>query len=135
VSYLIVDEAEEELEMADDPFLDAGIHIPSDLPAYVNKSSKAMYATSGELIRRGSKGDTALNGVALDSNLLRRVGNSFKLRKTNSNASSKQGQVNKTFLEVPNEEATSSSNDVTEIQLDESVHVEVQQSDGGQTKL
>ena len=37
VSYLIVDEAEEELEMAEDPFLEAGIAIPTDLPSYVNK--------------------------------------------------------------------------------------------------
>ena len=41
VSYLIVDEAEEALEMAEDPFLEAGISIPTDLPSYVNKSSKA----------------------------------------------------------------------------------------------
>ena len=32
VSYLIVDEADEDLEMAGDPFLDAGIDIPADLP-------------------------------------------------------------------------------------------------------
>ena len=32
--YLIVDEAEEELEMADDPFLEAGITVPQDLPEY-----------------------------------------------------------------------------------------------------
>jgi hypothetical protein len=34
VCYLIVDEAEEELEMADDPFLEAGISVPQDLPPY-----------------------------------------------------------------------------------------------------
>ena len=33
-SYLIVDEAEEEMEMADDPFLEAGITVPQDLPEY-----------------------------------------------------------------------------------------------------
>ena len=32
VSYLIVDEADKELEMGKDPFLEAGIEIPSDLP-------------------------------------------------------------------------------------------------------
>ena len=32
--YLIVDEAEEELEMAADPFLEAGITVPQDLPEY-----------------------------------------------------------------------------------------------------
>ena len=33
-SYLIVDEAEEELEMCPDPFLEAGITVPQDLPEY-----------------------------------------------------------------------------------------------------
>lgn len=32
MSYLIVDEAEEDLEMSEDPFLEAGIDIPQDLP-------------------------------------------------------------------------------------------------------
>ena len=32
MSYLIVDEADEDLEMSPDPFLEAGIDIPSDLP-------------------------------------------------------------------------------------------------------
>ena len=32
VSYLIVGEADEDLEMAGDPFLEAGIDIPCDLP-------------------------------------------------------------------------------------------------------
>ena len=32
VSYLIVDEADMEIEMAEDPFLEAGIQIPKDLP-------------------------------------------------------------------------------------------------------
>jgi hypothetical protein len=41
VSYLIVDEAEEEMDMAEDPFMEAGIAIPKDLPGYVNKSFKA----------------------------------------------------------------------------------------------
>ena len=35
VSYLIVDEADEELEMAEDPFLEAGIDIPPELPYQV----------------------------------------------------------------------------------------------------
>ena len=48
VSYLIVDEAEEALEMAEDPFLEAGIDIPKDLPSYVNRSAKAL-APSEEL--------------------------------------------------------------------------------------
>ncbi len=37
-----MDEAEEVLEMAEDPFMEAGIAIPKDLPAYVNRSAKAM---------------------------------------------------------------------------------------------
>ena len=45
MSYLIVDEADEDLEMAGDPFLEAGIDIPSDLPYQgtpePNKSEKA----------------------------------------------------------------------------------------------
>ena len=47
VCYLIVDEAEEEMEMLEDPFLEAGITIPeaTDLPAYTNKSSKAPLLT------------------------------------------------------------------------------------------
>ncbi len=49
VSYLIVDEAEEELEMAEDPFMEAGIAIPKDLPAYVNKSSKAPLSSVDSL--------------------------------------------------------------------------------------
>ena len=32
VSYLIVDQAEEDCEVVQDPFLEAGITIPSDLP-------------------------------------------------------------------------------------------------------
>ena len=32
VSYLIVDEADGDLEMAEDPFLEAGISIPTELP-------------------------------------------------------------------------------------------------------
>lgn len=39
VSYLIVDEAEKHVEMSPDPFLEAGIHIPSELP-YKNESHK-----------------------------------------------------------------------------------------------
>ena len=34
VSYLIVDEAEDALQMAADPYLEAGIAIPDELPAY-----------------------------------------------------------------------------------------------------
>ena len=37
VSYLIVDQAEEDCEVVQDPFLEAGITIPSDLP-YQDKS-------------------------------------------------------------------------------------------------
>ena len=37
---MIVDEAEEELEMARDPFLEAGIDIPNELPPYKVKSTK-----------------------------------------------------------------------------------------------
>ena len=32
VSYLIVDQAEDDCEVVQDPFLEAGIAIPSDLP-------------------------------------------------------------------------------------------------------
>eukprot|EP00095_Tigriopus_kingsejongensis_P001211 maker-scaffold1592_size34625-snap-gene-0.6 protein:Tk01211 transcript:maker-scaffold1592_size34625-snap-gene-0.6-mRNA-1 annotation:"PREDICTED: bestrophin-1-like" len=39
VSYLIVDEAEEDLEIAEDPFTEAGISIPADLP-YKDKNAK-----------------------------------------------------------------------------------------------
>ena len=60
VSYLIVDEAEEELDMAEDPFLEAGIAIPKNLPAYVNKSSKANLSSgdSLDLVRADSTGPT-----------------------------------------------------------------------------
>ncbi len=56
VSYLIVDEAEEVLEMAEDPFLEAGIMIPKDLPAYKNKSHKAFAA--------GDRVDTVADAVS-----------------------------------------------------------------------
>ncbi len=49
VSYLIVDEAEEELDMAEDPFMEAGIAIPKNLPAYVNRSSKAPVKSGDSL--------------------------------------------------------------------------------------
>ena len=32
VSYLVVDEADMDIEMAEDPFIEAGIQIPRDLP-------------------------------------------------------------------------------------------------------
>lgn len=40
VSYLIVDEAEEAMEMAKDPFLEAGIDIPKNLPEYEESGLK-----------------------------------------------------------------------------------------------
>ena len=43
--YLIVDEAEEELEMADDPFLEAGITVPQDLPEYKALRRKSSVKT------------------------------------------------------------------------------------------
>ena len=39
VSYLIVDEADREMEIVSDPFLDAGIDIPKELP-YINATPK-----------------------------------------------------------------------------------------------
>ena len=39
VSYLIVDEADREMEIVSDPFLDAGIDIPKELP-YVKATPK-----------------------------------------------------------------------------------------------
>ena len=39
VSYLIVDEADKEMEMGQDPFLEAGIEIPKELP-YANSDEK-----------------------------------------------------------------------------------------------
>ena len=42
-----MDDAEEELELSEDPFLEAGIEIPTNLPGYVNKSAKAMQPDSG----------------------------------------------------------------------------------------
>ena len=39
VSYLIVDEADKEMEMGQDPFLEAGIEIPTELP-YANSDEK-----------------------------------------------------------------------------------------------
>ena len=56
-----MDDAEEELEMAEDPFLEAGIEIPTNLPSYVNKSSKAMY----------HQGSNATIGPASSTNLSR----------------------------------------------------------------
>ena len=35
VSYLIVDEADREMEIVSDPFLDAGIDIPKELPYHI----------------------------------------------------------------------------------------------------
>ena len=50
-SYLIVDEAEEELEMADDPFLEAGIMVPQaeDLPAYRVLGGKLKINSTGKI--------------------------------------------------------------------------------------
>ena len=53
--YLIVDEAEEELEMAKDPFLEAGISVPraEDLPEYKmlgRKLSSKKDSTTGKII-------------------------------------------------------------------------------------
>ena len=42
VSYLIVDQAEEDCEVVQDPFLEAGSTIPSDLP-YQDKSAEKDY--------------------------------------------------------------------------------------------
>ena len=44
VSYLIVDEAEEEMEMEIDPFLEAGIEIPTNLPQFKDKTVKDLKA-------------------------------------------------------------------------------------------
>ena len=41
-SYFIVDQAEEDCEVVQDPFLEAGITIPSDLP-YQDKSAEKDY--------------------------------------------------------------------------------------------
>ena len=42
VSYFIVDQAEEDCEVVQDPFLEAGSTIPSDLP-YQDKSAEKDY--------------------------------------------------------------------------------------------
>ena len=39
VSYLIVDQADNDLEMANDPFLEAGISIPDELPYQYEESN------------------------------------------------------------------------------------------------
>lgn len=53
VSYLIVDEAERQVEMADDPFLEAGIQVPSELPyndqAHRDEASKAIAAANDDV--------------------------------------------------------------------------------------
>ena len=41
VSYLIVDQAEDDCEVVQDPFLEAGIAIPSDLPYQEKPDGKA----------------------------------------------------------------------------------------------
>ena len=42
VSYLIVDLADTDLEMANDPFLEAGITVPEELPYSSNPNSVAI---------------------------------------------------------------------------------------------
>ncbi len=61
VSYLIVDEAELEVEMADDPFLEAGITVPQDLPPYKEQRKAAS--------RRESTVPNGENGMALPERL------------------------------------------------------------------
>ena len=44
VSYLIVDEADSDLELAKDPFLEAGISVPEELPyTNINMSQEKIF--------------------------------------------------------------------------------------------
>ena len=65
VSYLIVDQAEEDAEVVDDPFLEAGITIPTDLP-YQTKSTEKM----GEKERKEEKRDSKSNMVENEDAIL-----------------------------------------------------------------
>ena len=60
VSYLIVDQAEEDCEMVQDPFLEAGIAIPSELP-YQDKVPKNDD-------QKDNQGQTAIFPPNLDNN-------------------------------------------------------------------
>ncbi len=79
VSYLMVDEAEEALEMAEDPFLEAGIHIPKDLPAYVNRSAKAM--TPSEELDTVSVSSSVKGRNGKGGGILERFQTSFRVTK------------------------------------------------------
>lgn len=63
MSYLIVDDADMEMEMAKDPFLEAGIAIPAELP-YQDDSQRENSARM-VLGERGSKQFHRLESVAV----------------------------------------------------------------------
>ncbi len=95
VSYLIVDEAEEVLDMAEDPFLEAGIQIPTDLPSYVNKSAKAMAPSAPEL-------DGVSTSGSIRRGLMSKVQNSVRFRRPERQEEppsneAKLTQVNKSY--------------------------------------
>ena len=77
VSYLIVDEAEEEMEMETDPFLEAGIQIPTNLPQFKDKTVnlKDLRGEGGEKTdTMDALGTTTPAPAQLTPQLIRRKG-------------------------------------------------------------
>ena len=63
---MIVDEAEEDLELVQDPFLEAGISIPPELP-YLNEVRKAYKASNNFISRMTSVKETKRTTGSTDS--------------------------------------------------------------------
>ena len=64
VSYLIIDQAEEDAEVVVDPFLDAGITVPTDLP-YQTKPAEIMSEKERKEEKRISKSNMTENEDAI----------------------------------------------------------------------
>ena len=94
VSYLIVDEAEEEMDYPEDPFLEAGIEIPMDLPAYENKSSKALGSTSGSLSLSFINGDALKIPTKMAMSGVSKIRDTLRFRKDSSDDANELGGSN-----------------------------------------
>ena len=91
VSYMIVDDADRDLEMAADPFLEAGIMIPEDLPYKERKVSPRIQVAGT------SNHHSHLHTVASSKLIANSFMSKFKRRKrtTSRSKSNLVGQDNK----------------------------------------
>eukprot|EP00094_Tigriopus_californicus_P009661 TCALIF_09314-PA protein Name:"Similar to Best3 Bestrophin-3 (Mus musculus)" AED:0.15 eAED:0.16 QI:0/0.2/0/1/0.6/0.5/6/0/983 len=94
VSYIIVDEAEEDLEILEDPFSEAGISIPPDLP-YKDKNAKPSIENATIKTNLHQTSSSVTSGLAPPSYLRERFRDS--LRSGDSHISTESNEETKPF--------------------------------------